>query len=51
MRELPVRLSPMTLQRRGSITREIVFFLVAFCAMFGGAYLALDMILQAVRAK
>lgn len=51
MRELPVRLSPMTLQRRGSIAREITFFLVAFCAMFGGAYLALDLFLQVTRAK
>ena len=51
MRELPVRLPPMTLQRRGSVLREIVFFLVAFLAMFGGAYLALDLILQAVGAK
>ncbi len=45
MRELPVRLPPVTLERRGGPLRELVFFLVAFAAMFGGAMLALDVLL------
>lgn len=44
MRELPVKLPPMTLERRGSPLREIVFFLIAFAAMFGGAMLGLDLL-------
>lgn len=45
MRELPVRLPPVTLERRGGPARELFFFLVAFAAMFGGAMLALDVLL------
>ena len=45
MRDLPVRMPPMRLERRGSPLREIFFFLVAFAAMFGGALLGLDAIL------
>lgn len=46
MRELPVQLPPVVrLERRGSVLREIVFFLIAFAAMFGGALLALDLFL------
>ena len=44
MRELPARLAPLKLERRGGIVREIVFFLIAFTAMFGGAFLALDLL-------
>jgi len=44
MRDLPVQLAPMSLQRRGGPVREIVFFLVAFGAMFGGALLGLDLL-------
>jgi hypothetical protein len=44
MRDLPVRMPPMRLERRGSPLREIFFFLVAFAAMFGGALLGLDAI-------
>ncbi|WP_420479734.1 hypothetical protein [Brevundimonas sp. FT23028] len=45
MRELPVKLPPMRLERRGCPAREIFFFLVAFGAMFGGALLGLDLLL------
>ncbi len=45
MRELPVRLSPAALERRGGPLRELLFFLLAFAAMFGGAMLALDVLL------
>ncbi|WP_374514675.1 hypothetical protein [Brevundimonas sp.] len=44
MRELPVRLPPATLERRGGPVREVFFFLIAFAAMFGGAMLALDVL-------
>ena len=44
MRDLPVRLPPMRLHRRGGVIREIVFFLIAFAAMFGAAMLALDLL-------
>lgn len=44
MRELPVRLPPATLERRGGPVRELFFFIVAFAAMFGGAMLALDVL-------
>ena len=44
MRDLPVRLPPATLERRGGPVRELFFFLVAFAAMFGGAMLALDVL-------
>ena len=33
MRELPVRMPPMRLQRRGSARREIFYFAVAFAAI------------------
>jgi len=46
MRELPVRLPPVALERRGGALRELFFFLVAFAAMFGGALLALDALLR-----
>ena len=45
MRSLPVQMPPMTLERRGSARREIFYFLVAFAAMFGGAMLAIDLLL------
>ena len=45
MRELPVRLPPVTLERRGHPLRDLVFFLVAFAAMFSGALLGLDLLL------
>lgn len=45
MRQLPVKLPPVRLERRGSPVREVFFFLVAFGAMFGGALLALDLLL------
>ena len=45
MRELPVRLPPARLERRGGPLREAFFFLVAFTAMFGGALLGLDLLL------
>ena len=44
MRSLPVQLSPMTLERRGSARREVFYFLVAFAAMFGGAMLGIDLL-------
>lgn len=44
MRQLPVQMPPMRLQRRGSTLREIFYFLVAFGAMFGGALLGLDLV-------
>jgi hypothetical protein len=44
MREPPVRLPPLKLERRGGIVREVAFFLIAFATMFGGAFLALDLI-------
>ena len=44
MRELPVRLPPLKLERRGGIVREMVFFVIALVAMFGGAFLALDLL-------
>lgn len=44
MRELPVRLPPARLERRGGPWREAFFFLVAFGAMFGGALLGLDLL-------
>lgn len=43
MRGLPVQLPPMRLHRRGSVRREIFYFLVAFAAMFGGSLLALNL--------
>ena len=44
MRNLPVQLPPMTLERRGSPLRDIFFRLVAFAAMFGAALLGLDLL-------
>ena len=43
MRELPVRMPPMRLERRGGPLREIFYFLVAFAAMFGAALLGLNL--------
>jgi len=45
VRELPVQMPPMRLQRRGGPLREIFFFLVAFGAMFGAALLGLGLVL------
>ncbi len=45
MRELPVRLSPATPPRRGGPLGELLVFLLAFAAMFGGAMLGLDVLL------
>lgn len=42
MRELPARLAPMRLERRGGLGREIFFFLAAFAATFGAVLLVLD---------
>jgi|GEM_PF-1078697 len=44
VRELPVQMPPMRLERRGGPLREIFFFLVAFGAMFGAALLGLDLL-------
>lgn len=44
MRDLPVKLAAPKLKRRGGPWREAVFFLMAFLAMFGGAFLALDLL-------
>ena len=44
MRNLPVQLPPMTLERRGGKLRELFYGVVAFAAMFGGALLALDLL-------
>ena len=44
MRELPVRLPPMRLERRGSVVREVFYFVVAFGAMFGAALIGFDLI-------
>jgi hypothetical protein len=44
MRNLPVQLAPMTLERRGGKLREVFYFLVAFGAMFGGTLLGLDLL-------
>lgn len=48
VRQLPVQLPPMRpmrLERRGGPVREIVFFLIAFAAMFGAAMIAIDLFL------
>ena len=45
MRDLPVRMPPMRLERRGGALREIFFFLVAFGAMFGAALLGLGLLI------
>ena len=44
MRELPVQMPPMRLERRGGTLREIFYFLVAFGAMFGAALLGFDLL-------
>jgi hypothetical protein len=44
MRDLPVLLPPMTLERRGSPWRDAFYGLVAFAAMFGAAMLGLDLL-------
>ena len=51
MRDLGVQLPPLKLERRGGPVREVVFFLIAFVTMFGGAFIALDLILSALHAK
>lgn len=43
MRQLPVQMPPMRLERRGGKLREVFYFLVAFAAMFGAALLGLDL--------
>lgn len=45
MSNLPIQLPPMRLERRGSVRREIFYFVVAFAAMFGGAMLGLNLLL------
>jgi hypothetical protein len=45
VRELPVQMPPMRLERRGGPLREIVWFLIAFAAMFGAAILGLDLLI------
>jgi hypothetical protein len=42
MRNLPVLMPPMKLERRGSARLEIFYFLTAFAAMFGAALLGLN---------
>ncbi len=44
MRQLPVQLPPVRLERRGSPLREIFYFAVAFAAMFGAALLGIDLL-------
>ncbi|WP_156459635.1 hypothetical protein [Brevundimonas sp. Root1279] len=44
MRKLGVELPPPTLHRRGGPVKEVLHFLLAFGAMFGGALLALDVL-------
>jgi len=44
MSQLLVKLPPMRLERRGSIAREVFYFLVAFTAMFGGLLLGLEVL-------
>ncbi len=44
MRNLPVQLPPMALERRGGKLRELFWFLVAFSAMFGAALLGLNLL-------
>jgi len=48
VRELPVRL-PVPLERRGGPWREAIFFLMAFAAMFGGAFIGLDLLADLLR--
>jgi len=43
MRQLPVQMPPMRIERRGATLRDIFYFLVAFAAMFGAALLGLDL--------
>jgi hypothetical protein len=45
MRDLGVRLPPPRLDRRGSGRRELFYFCAAFAATFGGALLALDLVI------
>jgi hypothetical protein len=45
MSQLPVKLPPVRLERRGSPRRELFYFLVAFGAMFGAALLGIDLLL------
>jgi hypothetical protein len=42
MRDLPVKLPPMSLERRGGPMREMVFFAIAFAAMFGASLLGIN---------
>jgi hypothetical protein len=44
VRELPVQMPPMRLQRRGGALREIFWFVIAFGAMFGAALLGLNLL-------
>ena len=45
MRQLPVQLPPVRLERRGSPLREVFYFVVAFAAMFGAALLGIDLLI------
>lgn len=45
MRQLPVQLPPVRLERRGGPLRETFYFLVAFAAMFGAALLGIDVLI------
>ncbi|HST90612.1 MAG TPA: hypothetical protein VLJ13_00265 [Brevundimonas sp.] len=45
MRQLPVQLPPVRLERRGSPLRDGFYFVVAFAAMFGAALLGIDLLL------
>ena len=45
MRSLPVQMPPMTPERRRHRLSDILWFLIAFAAMFGGAMLGLDVLL------
>lgn len=44
MRELPVRLPPTTVERRGGTAREVFFFFVSFAAVFGAALVLFELI-------
>ena len=48
MRELPARLPLPPAPRGGGPWREAAFFLIAFLAVFGGAFLGLDLLAGAV---
>ena len=44
MRNLPVKLPVPSIEPRGNHWREAIFFLIAFGAMFGAAWLGFDLL-------